>query len=82
MCLDRPHKQGYFFKCLITNLQFFNTKIFYHNFLIIKYWRYKAQKTILLLDDFEVTFLAFDELMSTQVSAAFIQKTPTVLAAL
>ena len=71
MCLDRPHKQGYSFKCLIT-----------YNFLIIKYWIYKAQKTILLLDDFEVTFLAFDELMSTQVSAAFIQKTPTVLTAL
>ena len=52
-----------------------------YNFLIIKYWRYKAQKQ-LSLDDFEATFLAFDELMSTQVSAAFIQKTPTVLAAL
>ena len=72
MCLDRPHKQGYSFKCLII-----------YNFLIIKintgYIRHKKQ---LLLDDFEVTFLAFDELMSTQVSAAFIQKTPTVLTAL
>ena len=71
MCLDRPHRQGHSFKCLII-----------YNFLMTTYWRYKAQKTILFLDDFEVTFLAFDELMSTQVSAAFIQKTPTVLAAL